>query len=158
MELNPSHPLEDLLLQLLQREASLEHARVSAAQERQKAAARAQKYWPLFKSRLSREIAKTNALFDRHQKGWAFGFVTETDDVSPAVIARGTLMVSFAPFGLVDERPVIMSLDGYVTFNSRRIGGRRLPVDAASEADIQHVLSQVFKECESLPWLQPQTA
>lgn len=153
MTVEQSHPLEDLLLQLVQREAKLQEDRESAALERRRSAIRAREDWPRFKSRLAAEIAKANELFKRHQNGWSFSFADNEEAVG--AIARGVLTLSLKPFGLVGERPVIMGFDGFVTFDSRRVGSRRLPT-GATDADIQRVLSLMFSECQSLPWLQHQ--
>lgn len=155
MTVEPSHPLEDLLLQLVQRESKLQLEREAAAADRRRTAGRAREDWPRFKSRLAAEIAKANELFKRHQNGWSFDFAEDEEAVG--AIARGVLTLSLRPFGLVGERPVIMCFDGFVTFDSRRVGGRRLPAGAA-DADIQRVLSLMFSECQSLPWLQHKRA
>ncbi len=110
---------------------------------------RAVEDWLGFKLRLIAQITKANMLFERF--GWRF--VYEDADHTAGAVARGMLKVTHQSVGLLDERPVVMREDGKVSFDASKEGRYLLSAMDATDADIQVMLSIVFRECDSLPWL-----
>lgn len=148
MSAKPSHPLEALLREIEERLISHQDS-ASGEAARALEEARARQSWPAFKLRLLAEISKANALFAG--LGWSFAY--EDASETAGAIARGVLKLRWEPLGLVDDRPVVMRRDGDVTFDSTKDGRYRLPAADATDADVQVMLSVIFRECESLPWL-----